>query len=241
MLALAAATTATPARAYLTSLNQPHFGTSLGGAYAGQISAWVGNGWNLVKATVPAGSTYQSGSGYVIPARFGFYYRDPNFTLETYLRYFTSFGSTWTIEGGTDGSGTTRFKGVGGGLDFDMPMLAGDQLRAGLVLNAEYLSGRVVHSFESSGGAAQKLHASSSHALFGAGIFGEAYIGDLWALALRALYVYDLGGTWSATQSGTFLGTSYTASGDILDSEGNPLKSNFSHWRVEAIFRLAFY
>lgn len=227
------------AHAYKTSLDAVHFGPSLGGAYASQISS--DGSWDLVPGLVPNGSTYSNAATYKTPLRIGFFYRHPQFTVDTYLRYFANYNSEWHLGGTGAGQGNSRYKGIGLGIDFEMPIYLSPWLRAGLAINAEYVKNRVLITFTPDSGPGQSLEAGSNNALFGGGAFVDLYLGDLWSLGLRGLYAYDLGGTWRARKAGALFGSSHAKDAAITTLAGDPATSSFSHWRAEMLLRLAFY
>lgn len=226
--------------AYKTSLSAVHYGSSIGGAYASQLSSQSPS-WDLVSQLAPTGNTYTNPNKYKTPLRLGVFYRHPHFTVDTYLRYFTNYKSDWTLSGANTGAGNSRYKGIGLGVDFEMPILSGPWIRTGLLLNAEYTKNRMVIFFNPASGANQSLDATSTNAVFGGGVFADVYLGDLWSMGIRGVYAYDLGGTWRARESSTFLGTAHTKGDRIVGSSATIAKSNFTHWRAEAILRLAFY
>lgn len=229
--------TSTAAHAIKTNLTDIHFGSSIGAAYADQVTSGSSS-WDVVPKLTT--STYKNPSDYKTPLRMGVFYRHPQFTVDTYLRYFTNYRSAWTLSGTNTGEGNSRYKGVGFGVDFEMPMYTGKWFRGGLMVNAEYIRNHVIIAYTPSSGGTQNLQADTSNKLFGVGAFLDTYVGDLWSVGLHGVYAYDLGGTWKAGKSSTFLGVSHTAGQSLLDTTGVAATSNFSHWRVEAVLRLAF-
>jgi hypothetical protein len=228
------------AHAYKTSLGVIHYGTSLGGGYANQLGASV-DGWDPIKPLIANTDTYTNTNSYKTPLRLGFFYRHPSFTVETYLKYFTNYQADWRLQGTNSGTGVSRYKGVGVGVDFEMPLVSKAYFRSGTMLNAEYISNRVLNSFSPTAGADQKLETRSKNVLLGGGLFAETYLGDLWSLGMHAVYLFDIEGTWTSAKNSSFLGNNYSAGSNILDSSGEPLSSNLSHWRIDLILRLAFY
>jgi len=234
-------TSTSNAHAYKVSFQDSHMGVSLGLGYAKQLPTF-GGVWDPLRLFLDSSDTYTNPNDYKTPLRLGYFYRHSQFAVEGYLNYFTNYKTSWSVNGTNTGSGTTAYKGIGLGLDFEMPFYTGQVFRVGLLISGERLANKAVIKYTQDGtNTTTRVDTTSPTYLAGAGLFSEYYLGDLWSLALHANYIYNFGGTWSVSRSGSMLGNTYSKGDQFLDANGLPKEMNLQHWKLTALLRLKFY
>ena len=233
---------AAAARAEKTSFKESQVGLLIQTAYYFPLVPNM-NRFDPVPGLAPEGlTTGGTDAMFLRNYKFGLYGEalDGRLLAETYIIYMgNSKVAPWTASGAYAGSGTTTFRGWGGGLGLAGTFVQYDIFRVQMYFNGEYVMQGAKLRFTTSDGIEQALDLSATAMLAGGGLRAELRLADMWILSVSAGYQYGMPGTWAAVQPATFFSTAQT--GALKDPKtGEAIPAEFGGFTAEAGLRLNF-